>query len=465
MKKSIVALMLAIVMAGSIFALTGCASMPSGYINNLVKEVVRDGDTYNVQLKEKQFVDTVILEENADKVTEFEIYGKDDEEWKMIYRSDRIDKYRMCVLDGMETDALKIKILSKNGDTKINSIKAFAGNVEVRTKDFRVSEYMRMDGTVLQDKINTPEYLGYFNIIDDLILFDAVDIDNNVNVSFQEGVEDWERDIATVREIQAQHNPDMKIVCSVGIKAKTGLDGTKNDNKGVKNFINDNIDTLVTRIAEFATKYDIDGIDFDWEYPENLSQWNAYNLLIERLYDEFAKEGKGRYITLALAPWRCDLSRSACQKVEYVNLMTYDLFDDRGEHASFYETTKKAVEKFLDISKFSEEQILLGLSTYGRTTNRSAAAWPTMSEEKTYEALGKWGNYVRDYKYTENDQMMSCDGYINGYAMNRDKTAYALSTNLGGVMIFRMMCDAPYTKEYSIHKAIEQTIDARYYAQ
>lgn len=41
----------------------------------------------------------------------------------------------------------------------------------------------------------------------------------------------------------------------------------------------------------------------------------------------------------------------------------------------------------------------------------------------------------------------------------RDKTAYAEETDLGGVMIFRAKCDAPYTYEYSIHRGIKEAID------
>ena len=37
--------------------------------------------------------------------------------------------------------------------------------------------------------------------------------------------------------------------------------------------------------------------------------------------------------------------------------------------------------------------------------------------------------------------------------------AYAEETGLGGVMIFRAKCDAPYTYEYSIHRAIQDAIE------
>lgn len=458
MKKAVTLIVCLIMIVIGVFAFGGCGENHGATLfkNDLVKSVSQEGDVYTVNLKEKQYVDTLVLKENADKVTNFGVYGKnDDGSYSLIYRQDRIDKYRVCSLDGMVTDELRIEIFEKLGKTKINSIEAYDSTKEQREKPFLVTEYLTTEQEKLQKNENNPDFRGYFDIVTDIICIGEISMDSNAEIVYGEGKEDFASDIATLRRIKE----DMRIVVSVNIQSKTATNNERNEPEGVKKWINNNIDKIVTNMTAFAKEFNVDGLDLDWEYPYNQSQWNAYSLLVTRLSAELKKEE--RFLTLALAPWGCGLSKKACEAVEYVNLMTYDMFDERGEHASHYETGKKSIDKFLSISKFKPEQIMLGLSFYGRTVNGSANAWPDMNWDYNNNAksIGKWGNYINDFEYVEDGLTKYSDGYINGYAMNRDKTAYAIASDLGGVMIFRMSCDAPYSYEYSLHRAVKEAIE------
>ena len=77
----------------------------------------------------------------------------------------------------------------------------------------------------------------------------------------------------------------------------------------------------------------------DWQYPENGTQWKWYSKLIVELGNKLKADNK--ILTATLRPNACSLSKKARTALEYVNLMTYDMFDERGEHSSNYETCMK----------------------------------------------------------------------------------------------------------------------------
>lgn len=438
-----------LILSLTVAVLFSCIQHPVYLENDLVRKIEHSGDTYTVHLDGRKYVDTVVLEEAYDSVWDFEIAAKVDNQWKTVYRQDRIDKYRICVLDGTETDTLKITILKKEGSVRINKVSAYDSSSFSRKRPIVVSEYMTTEKGKL-DKIKaSPDYANHFRVIDDIILIGEVFLDKQGKIQYKEGKEDFINDLKMIREIK----PEINIIVDIDIHKQTGKDGTE-----TKNLLNAKRKEIVAEMVSFADETRIQGIDFDWEYPRTLAEWGAYSELIVALHAELEKSN--RYITVALAPWGGSLSREACRAIKYVNLMTYDLFDDRGEHASFYNTTEKSVAKFLSITHFKKEQLFLGLSFYGRTVNQSPNAWPDFRYDYEHgKTMGKWGNYIYDYPYEEDGVRKTSHGYVNGYAMARDKTAYALYSDLGGIMIFRFICDAPYSYEYSLHKAVETMIN------
>ena len=111
MKKAAVIILCLVMLATGIFVFAGCKESceASLFKSDLVKSVEQNGNVYTVSLKGKQYVDTLVLEEKSDKVTNFGVYGKnDDGSYSLVYRQDRIDRYRVCSLDGIVTDELQI---------------------------------------------------------------------------------------------------------------------------------------------------------------------------------------------------------------------------------------------------------------------------------------------------------------------------------------------------------------------
>lgn len=152
-------------------------------------------------------------------------------------------------------------------------------------------------------------------------------------------------------------------------------------------------------------------------------------------------------------------SEKSVKAIEHVNLMAYDLFDKVGDHSNSFICGYNAIRKVINAG-FKKEQILLGIPTYGRTVDRSGEAWPSIREDG--KELGLWNNTINfEYTDSKSGQVKTSKAYLNSFAQARDKTALSFDSNIGGVMVFRAFCDAPFTSKYSLHKAINEVAKNR----
>lgn len=465
MKKILSILLCLVLVVISCTLLVGCSNDKGAatlYANNLVKEIKNEGDDYIITLDGEHRVDTLILQEKTDNVNSFGVYGYDkDGKPCLIYRQNRIDKYRVCALDAMVTSQLKIEIFDKKGKVKIDNIEVYDSSVSKREQPFRVTEYLMSTDQKLHNNINNRELYDHLKIVTDLVLIGEISMDAQGNVICNEGENDFKKDLDILKEFKTKtKNANMKIIVSVDIQSNTIPADVKDKykNKEVYKWIKKNLDTITSNLAAFVEKFGLDGIDFDWQYPENGTQWKWYSNLIVKLKGKLAE---GKFITATLRPNACSLSKKARNALEYVNLMTYDMFDERGEHSSNYETCRHSVEVFMKKSKFTADKITLGLPFYGRTTNESSIIFEygEYYAKKADIEIDKWVNKIYNYKYTDNDGIEKySEVYFNGYAMIRDKVTYALASGLGGVSIFRLSYDISALREYSLHNAVAEAI-------
>lgn len=456
MKKLILIILIVSTIAMSAVALTGCNAFTQVEFTekNLAKDATierSDGEVKNgithIVFNESQTFNTIVLKENKDKVTLFRMYYKSGEEFIMFYEQDRIDKYRLCAFEDITTKELKIEIVSSNGNTKINSIEIY--NVEKKNTKPIVSAYMTTSNKQVQNQKDDEDFKGYFNVMTDLIIIGEIGLDSNADIDYREGEEDFIQDLLAIRHAMGNNN----------VKIRTTIHFDQGSYDDTRDFINTHKEKIGQTLKDFCLKHDLVGVDFDWEYPQKSSQWRAYDTIINVTAEALKTDGKN--VSVALPHWGVRLKKSTFDNIAFVNLMSYDIFDDRGDHASIFTSVAEAVS-ILNKSGVPLNKICLGLSFYGRTTNGSGNAWPDYRYDYNNGAtLGKWGNYLESFEYVENGETKSCDAYLNGYALNRDKTAYAIAAGLGGVMIFRSKCDAPYTYEYSLHKAVEEAINQR----
>lgn len=415
-------------------------------LNGTVK--FKKGESFELDFGKDVTFDTVSLYEKGDNCREFSIYiQKEGGDWELAYKQDRIMAYHLCYLGEVTACKMRIEITDSVNDVALREVCVY--QAEKADKKLKVTQYLRFDAQDFSELIGNEGFSGYYDVVTDPIIFGAVYLDENANVCFYKGEEQFASQLENLRKIIGERNVNIR--CCIffdqyGEDRAQSLDNTKD-------FVNNNIDKINENIKAFVEKYGIYGIDYDWEYPTKNAQWKAYDLII-------TQTAKYTKVSVAVPPWQIKLGKSARECVEIVNVMAYDLFDELNDHSNYYNAGYEAISKVRSFG-FKSEQIAIGIPTYARTVDRSEYAWPTVREDG--KSLGEWGKIVKDYEYTDKNtnEIKHSDGYLNSYAEVRDKTATAIDENIGGVMIFRAFCDSEYTDEYCRTRAIGEVISER----
>lgn len=411
---------------------------------------VHDGDSINFKFKEPIFCNTIVLQETLNKpgslayaleggTKQFSIYASLNGEEKLIYRNDKIDTYRMCTFPRTELDSLRIQFDSCRGSAKINEAAFF--DVGKTDKDFRINDYFVYEGENYQ---HNEKFVNYLDSVTDLTLFIGIWLGDNGEVVYSEGQEKFEEKLADVRA--AIGDRDIKLFCNV----------FSNDTEA--SYFADNSKKIAANLAEFVTKYELDGVDLDWEYPQGKKDWDAYNQLALDLHA--ALQPIGKKFSFAAAVWNMRFSDEAKEAVDYFNIMIYDHCSDdyNGWHSTFKETTL-AIER-LHYRGYDMSKICLGIPFYGREVK--GAKQNMWFNYNAINVTEPWSNYSDDSEYRNESGELTVKGtYYNGAAMVADKTAYAIAMNCGGIMTWHCMTDLPLENELSLHGAINSTCAER----
>ena len=174
-------------------------------------------------------------------------------------------------------------------------------------------------------------------------------------------------------------------------------------------------ESFVHALYQTMQKYDLQGVDFDWEQPQNNVEVEAYSNLIV----ETAKllKPKGLLVTAALHPWN-DLLPQAKKVLDRVHLMSYDY----GKKHSTLRNAKEHVEGMLKRG-FMRHQLVLGIPGYGRNVN-------DLGDVKTYSEI------VPTILDQNEDSDIHDNIYFNNLKTVRKKVRYAVKQGLGGVFLW-----------------------------
>jgi len=182
-------------------------------------------------------------------------------------------------------------------------------------------------------------------------------------------------------------NPDLKVIISIGGWAWS-------------NWFSDASLTPESRegfgksAIELMQKYQLDGIDLDWEYPGQIGEDNGFrpedkqnfSLLlgeIRRQLDELETKSKTHYLlTIATGGDQAYIDHTelgeAQKHLDFINIMTYDFYSGldslTGHHANLYDskqapTTAKSVQASVERhlkAGVPTNKIVLGIPFYGR---------------------------------------------------------------------------------------------------
>ena len=214
-----------------------------------------------------------------------------------------------------------------------------------------------------------------------------------------------------------------------------------------------NMDKLMENITALVAEDDrIDGIDFDWEYPNGVTEWKYYGDLIMRVSEAIDSTGKDKYISLALSADNVRLTQEQIDAVDFVQMMAYDRFDIKdGNHSSFRSGAYSSMRYFVNIG-FKPSQLVLGLPAYGRPDG-----WQTIWTNYDYGSdVSATQDFSTPYTYWDNIQWLYYTGtdldggvynnallksWVNGAALVADKTAYVIEQGFAGMMIWRESTD------------------------
>lgn len=396
---------------------------------------------------------TFVLKEKGSSITSFSLYADDDSE--PFYSNDFIGGYRYCTFDAITAEKVRIRVNSCDEDWKLRTAEAY--NISQSAEKARVMSYIYTDYAYSMDESHAlnASYVTQFNVIN-CLYFDKDGI-----LHFQDYLIDGKSvDGRTVLKgaVEKLHafNPSAEIVVTVlGNKDLTGdnLDTEERHNSAM----GDNRDVLIDQLLTLIGDYGLDGISFDYEYPYRLKSFSIYGKFIEKL-DEALPEGK--LLTAAVSEWTIGTGKTTLSHLSHldsIEIMAYDMFDERGNHSTFYtscyEILNNLSRKGVDMSKIN-----LGIPFYSRPVT-SDSFWGSYCDVADLLEPGQ-NTFNQPYTDLDGKEYPPADNYYNGRTLVNDKVCYALDYGVGGIMIWHFGCDST-DAELSLHGQINKAIESR----
>ena len=380
---------------------------------------------------------TAVIEEVGNEVQYFRLQAYVDGKWQTVYQSEKIQELRLCSFDSVTTDKVRLsidKFRSKEEAAKIKSLKLY-NEVLSKAEDFNVTVYQRLDGDVPSEVLKRSEediktFARYYDVYNTVLIFDAIKWDGHKMVfNVKDGEEGFARELAALREIVAQRsnlNHEVKFIC-------TGLaDGTGGGHHGVNYYMAEHWETVVEKLLAFYEKYDLDGLDIDWEYPQTEEDWKCFDNFIRRLDDGMKDIKPDAILSGALSAWALGMSEDVLKRFDQIQYMAYDGNDQDGYQSSLDQAQRGLVDFVKNGADL--KKINIGIASYGRPVN-GAPCWPSW---RSLEGRHLYWNSLH-HNVLCADQLF--DAAYCAPALAGDKTAYALMTGAGGVMVFRLASD------------------------
>lgn len=428
-----------------------------------VKKGVEDYKSAEFELKEKSTFNTAVICEDGSKVKYFRLEAFVDDAWKTIYKSEKLNKERVISFDAVTTKNVRLIIDNMDGKScKIKRLKLY--NLNSDTQKFNTTVYQRLDGDVPTEIWEKGEeyrktFARYYDVYNTIIIFGAVNWSESGELVFANG-EDWFREQITIlKKIVNEYrtNPhEVKIIL-------TALaDGAGGGHIGVNTLMHANHTRIATEMVDKFIKpeseggYDLDGLDIDWEFPQNAKDWKCYDVFMKELDEKMNAVKPSAIISAALSASALKMSKETIGRIDQIQYMAYDNFDSTGIQSTLHQAQigiQNFVKKGVDLKKIN-----LGIPSYGRPNDYSPY-WPTWRELEAEAGVTKESMYFNNiyYNFFFEDKYMEVVGYCSP-ALAGDKTAVALFSNCGGIMVFRLACDKLMDDPNAVACGIENTL-------
>ena len=230
--------------------------------------------------------------------------------------------------------------------------------------------------------------------------------------------------------VTAAHNAGVKVSISVG-GWNNGDDSAFVSIAGNSSYRT----TFVNNLVNFVNQYNLDGVDIDWEYPSSSSESANYTTLMGQLAS--AMHSRGKILTAAVIAYGSTgdyISSTVFGDVDWLNIMDYD--NTSGVGQSTYSSAITAINYWCGTRGMSKSKAELGVPFYSDPSDY--AFWDLLNRGADPYS-DSWGS----------------EGY-NGITTIQNKTHYAVTNGIGGMMIWELSQDA--TGTYSLLSAMYNTI-------
>lgn len=299
----------------------------------------------------------------------------------------------------------------------------------VNPQDFRVTAY------IVSDRLNETFDVSNLDKVTDIILFGNASYDENGKVNLSDS---FEADVVFLRNLITNQRIYLNIL---GPSSQSQSDDW---NEQMYDLADRNTSAfesgeLENGIKDVLSKYNFDGVVFDYEFPLRKKDWKSFDKFIISLDSVLGDDYK---IGMSMVGWNLKQSKQAMEATDFFEIMSYDLWDEDGNHATVdiaRDDIKKLEKKGYDKSKLD-----LGVPFYARPTTKDAYWY----DYKNYcDGIDENGLY--------NDSETGLTFSFNTYDVIKEKTEIALESGIGGMMVWHYSCDVSADNEKSLFDAID----------
>lgn len=205
--------------------------------------------------------------------------------------------------------------------------------------------------------------------------------------------------------------------------------------------------TFAKNLADYVKNNGYDGVDLDWEYPTDSTQWSNYIKFVSSLREELG--GKGT-ISAAVTPQYNGPNAVFCDLLDFINTMSYD----RGGNHSTMASLTEDVTYCKNTLKMPACKIVGGLPFYSNETASNRNWDAQMGYANIINLFPTIGANVNTFIHPKTGRQH----YFNGTALLQSKCRYIVAQKFGGVMIWAYDTDLPITHPKSAAKAMYMVI-------
>lgn len=292
-------------------------------------------------------------------------------------------------------------------------------------------------------------------------------------------------------------NPDLKILISVG---GWNWSGKFSDMAATE----ENRAKFADSCVEFITKYGLDGVDLDWEYPvgggleansKSPDDKQNFTLLLrnirEKLDAQELKDNKKYLLTIAAGASNYYIGNTEVDKfhnyLDFVNLMTYDINGPWDSYSDFnsplyssdnsfqYEISIDSCVKAWLNAGLPADKLIMGIPFYGYKYDVSGTSEDGLRQKHIGGSALSYETIVKDYlsnpEYTKKFHEKSLVPWLyNGktFVSYDDSQSVALKAeyikekNLGGAMVWELSQDSKGTLLNSLYEGLTSVLSNDY---